>query len=112
MHVWKDGLCTQTCSWLPPLKPEERLVVLSWGEVPLMCPPPQIASLPAPKKEQRDPPEHPGSGSYRLIRWGVEDVAEGCGEHRREQGPHRAQRYGHAGEVGGSSVCARLERGS
>lgn len=32
-----------------------------------MCPPPQTGSLPAPKKEQRDPPEDPGSGSYRLI---------------------------------------------
>lgn len=30
----------------------------------------------------------------------------------REQGPHWAQRHGHAGAVGGSSVCARPERGS
>lgn len=76
-----------------------------------MCPPPQIVSLPAPKKEQRDPPKDPGSGSYRLIRWGVEDTAEGWGERWREHFPYRAQRYGHAGEVRGSSVCARCERG-
>lgn len=44
-----------------------------------MCPPPQIASLPAPKSEQLDPPEHLGSGGYQLIRWGMEDAAEDCG---------------------------------
>lgn len=51
-----------------------------------MCPPPQIASLLVPKKEQRDPPEDPGSGSYRLI----------SGEWKT------LQRVG--GSVGGSSV--------
>lgn len=77
-----------------------------------MCPPPQIASLPAPKKEQRNPPEDPGSGSYRLIRWGVEDAAEGWGERWREQCPHRAQRYGHAGEGGGDPVSVQGVRGA
>lgn len=74
-----------------------------------MCPPPQIVSLSAPKKEQLDPPGDPGSGSFQLIRWGVEDTAESWGESWREPCSHRAQKYGHAGEVGGSSACAMHE---
>lgn len=75
--------------------------MLGLGGGPLYVPPPQIASLPAPEKEQLDLPEGPRLWGLSAYKVGSGRLCRRLREGWREQCPHRAQRYGHAEGVGG-----------
>lgn len=96
------------CPWLPPLKTEKRLAVLGLGGGPLNVSPTSdylLASL-----QERAAGSSRGTQALRVISrqvWkGVEDTAEGWGDHWREQCAHRTQGCGHARRGGGPSFGA------
>lgn len=103
MLGFREGWSVSICPWLPPLKIEKRLAVLGLGGGPLNVSPTSdyfLASL-----QERAAGSSRGTQALRVISlqvWkGVEDTAEGWGNHWREHCAHRAQGCGHARKAGG-----------